>query len=76
WPGVVGNALAGQTLGITAMQWALEKTPTGIVTAIIAMTPVIVLPMTRIVDNEKIGMRSLAGALIGVAGVIGLVFSK
>jgi drug/metabolite transporter (DMT)-like permease len=76
WPWVVGNALAGQTLGITAMQWALEKTPTGIVTAIIAMTPVIVLPMTRIVDNEKIGMRSLAGALIGVAGVIGLVFSK
>ena len=76
WPWVVANALAGQTLGITAMQWALEKTPTGIVTAIIAMTPVVVLPMTRIVDHEKIGMRSLAGALIGVAGVIGLVFSK
>jgi drug/metabolite transporter (DMT)-like permease len=76
WPWVIGNALAGQTLGITSMQWALEKTPTGIVTAIIAMTPVIVLPMTRIVDNEKIGMRSLTGALIGVAGVIGLAFWK
>jgi drug/metabolite transporter (DMT)-like permease len=74
WPWVVGNALAGQTLGVTAMQWALEKTPTGIVTAIIAMTPVVVLPMTRIVDNEKIGMRSLAGAVMGVAGVIGLAF--
>jgi drug/metabolite transporter (DMT)-like permease len=76
WPWVVGNALAGQTLGVTAMQWALEKTPTGIVTAIIAMTPVVVLPMTRIMDNEKIGMRSLAGAVIGVAGVIGLAFWK
>jgi drug/metabolite transporter (DMT)-like permease len=76
WPWVAGNALSGQTLGVTAMQWALEKTPTGIVTAIIAMTPLVVLPMTRIVDNEKIGMRSLAGALIGVIGVIGLAFWK
>jgi drug/metabolite transporter (DMT)-like permease len=74
WPWVLGNGLAGQTLGVTAMQWALEKTPTGIVTAIIAMTPVVLLPMTRVVDGEKIGMRSLAGALIGVGGVIGLAF--
>jgi drug/metabolite transporter (DMT)-like permease len=76
WPWVLGNALAGQTLGVTAMQWALEKTPTGIVTAIIAMTPVMVLPMTRITDSEKIGLRSLGGAVIGVCGVIGLAFWK
>lgn len=76
WPWVIGNALAGQTLGVTAMQWALEKTPTGIVTAIIAMTPVILLPMTRVVDGEKIGIRSLTGALVGVGGVIGLAFWK
>jgi drug/metabolite transporter (DMT)-like permease len=76
WPWVLGNAIAGQTLGVTAMQWALEKTPTGIVTAIIAMTPVVVLPLTRLVDNEKIGVRSLAGAGIGVTGVIGLAFWK
>jgi drug/metabolite transporter (DMT)-like permease len=74
WPWVVGNGLAGQTLGVTAMQWALEKTPTGIVTATIAMTPVILLPMTRVTDGEKIGRRSLVGALIGVGGVIGLAF--
>lgn len=74
WPWVLGNGLAGQTLGVTAMQWALEKTPTGIVTAIIAMTPVVLLPMTRVVDGEKIGIRSLAGAFIGVGGMIGLAF--
>lgn len=74
WPWVLGNGLAGQTLGVTAMQWALEKTPTGIVTAILAMTPVVLLPMTRMTDGEKIGIRSLAGAVVGVAGVIGLAF--
>ena len=70
------NSVSAISLGVTAMQWALEKTPTGIVTAIIAMTPVVLLPMTRVVDGEKIGMRSLAGAFIGVAGVIGLAFWK
>ncbi len=72
WPWVLGNGLAGQTLGVTAMQWALENTPASIVTAIVAMTPVVLLPMTRMTDGEKIGIRSLVGALIGVGGVIGL----
>lgn len=74
WPWVLGNGLAGQTLGVSAMQWALEKTPTGVVTATIAMTPVVLLPMTRVTDGEKIGLRSFTGALIGVGGVIGLAF--
>jgi drug/metabolite transporter (DMT)-like permease len=74
WPWILGNSLAGQTLGVTCVQWALERTPTGIVMTITAMTPVILLPMTRIVEGEKIGIRSLAGALIAVAGVIGLAF--
>ena len=74
WPWILGNSLAGQTLGVTCVQWALERTPTGIVMTITAMTPVILLPMTRIVEGEKIGIRSLAGALVAVAGVIGLAF--
>lgn len=76
WPWVLGNGLAGQTLGVTAMQWALEKNPTGIVMATLAMTPVVLLPMTRVTDGERIGLRSLTGAVIGVGGVIGLAFWK
>jgi drug/metabolite transporter (DMT)-like permease len=41
-----------------------------------ALTPVLLLPMTRIVENEKIGIRSLAGALVAVGGVIGLTFLR
>jgi drug/metabolite transporter (DMT)-like permease len=76
WPWVLANSLAGQTLGVSCMQWALETTPTGIVTAIIAMTPIVLLPMTRFVDGERIGIRSLVGAMIAVAGVIGLTFLR
>jgi len=74
WPWVLANSIAGQTVGVSCMQWALENTPTGIVTAIIAMTPIVMLPLARIFEGEKITARPLAGGLIAVAGVIGLAF--
>lgn len=76
WPWVLANALAGQTLGVTCMQWALKTTPAAIVTAIIATTPIVLLPMTRIVEGEKIGPRAFAGAVVAVAGVIGLTWLR
>ena len=76
WPWVLMNALAGQTLGVTCMQWALQTTQAGIVTAIIATTPIVLLPMTRIVEGEKIGLRALFGALTAVGGVIALTYCR
>ncbi|HEV2691542.1 MAG TPA: DMT family transporter [Verrucomicrobiae bacterium] len=76
WPWLLANALAGQTLGVTCMQWALKTTQAGIVTAIIATTPLFLLPMSRIVEKEKIGIRPLIGAVVAVLGVIGLTFFK
>jgi drug/metabolite transporter (DMT)-like permease len=76
WPWVLANALAGQTLGVTCMQWALKTTQAGIVTAIIATTPIFLLPMTRIVEKEKIHLHSVVGAVIAVSGVIGLTYLK
>jgi drug/metabolite transporter (DMT)-like permease len=76
WPWVLANAVAGQTLGVTCMQWALKTTPAAVVAAIIATTPLVLLPMTRIVEGEKIGLRAFAGALIAVGGVIGLTFFR
>jgi drug/metabolite transporter (DMT)-like permease len=76
WPWVLANAIIGQTLGVTCMQWALATTNAAVVTAIIATTPIVLLPMTRIVEGEKIGFRSLTGAVIAVSGVIGLIFAR
>ena len=76
WPWVVANSLAGQTIGVSCMQWALENTSAGVVSAVIATTPILLLPMTRVVDGERIGIRSACGALIAVTGVVGLTFSR
>jgi drug/metabolite transporter (DMT)-like permease len=58
------------------MQWALETTPTGIVLAIIALTPLVVIPFARVLENERITAKSLAGGAIAVAGVVGLTLAK
>jgi drug/metabolite transporter (DMT)-like permease len=76
WPWVLGNSLAGQTLGVSCMQWALETTPTGVVLSIIAMTPIMVIPVAFLLEGERPTARSMIGGAIGVAGVMALSFSR
>jgi drug/metabolite transporter (DMT)-like permease len=76
WPWVLLNSLAGQTLGVSAMQWGLETTPTGVVMSIVALTPLTVMPLARIFEGEKATFRSLLGGVIAVVGVILLTMSK
>jgi drug/metabolite transporter (DMT)-like permease len=76
WPWVLVNAFAGQTLGVTCYQWALKTTPTGLVLAIVATAPLVVIPLAFVLEKEKIEARSIAGGLVAVAGVILLVFVR
>jgi drug/metabolite transporter (DMT)-like permease len=72
WPWVLVNSVAGQTLGVSCMQWALETTPTGIVLAIIAITPVVVIPVAYVIEKERPTLHSVVGGVIAVFGVIAL----
>jgi drug/metabolite transporter (DMT)-like permease len=76
WPWVLLNSLAGQTLGVSAMQWGLETTPTGVVMSIVALTPLTVIPLARVFEGERITLRALLGGAIAVTGVICLTLSK
>lgn len=73
---VTANALAGPTIGVSFMQLALRTTPTGIVLAIIAMTPLVVIPLARIFEGERPTIYSLIGSVVAVAGVVGLVLTR
>jgi drug/metabolite transporter (DMT)-like permease len=75
WPWVLINGFAGQTLGVSSMQWALEKTPAGIVFAILAITPIMIIPFARVLEGERATRQSLVGGLIAVGGVIALALS-
>jgi drug/metabolite transporter (DMT)-like permease len=73
---IVLNSLAGQTLGVSCMQWALETTPAGVVLPIIAMSPIAVIPMAFLVEGERPSIRSLVGGFVAVAGVIALTLAR
>lgn len=75
WKWMLANGTLGPALGVSCMQYALAKAPTGIVLPILALAPVVIIPFSRRFENEKPTIRSLIGGLIAVAGVVGLRFS-
>ena len=76
WIWVLCNAIAGPTLGVSCMQWALCNNPTGVVLAIVATTPLAVIPLAKIFEGEKPSIYSMLGSAVAVVGVIGLILSK
>lgn len=73
---VLANALAGPSLGVGFYQWALKTTPSGLVLAVTAMAPLVVVPFTMLFDGDRPGWRSLTGGVLAVAAVIGLAFAR
>ncbi len=69
WPWVLVNALSGPAIGVGCYQWALKEHGTGVVLPIVALTPLVIIPFSRIVEGEKPRKRSLLGGVIAVAGV-------
>lgn len=76
WYWVILNSLAGQTLGVSCMQKALETTPAGIVLPIIAASPIVVIPIAFAVEGERPSRQSVLGAVVAVGGVIALILSR
>ncbi len=72
WRWVVLNALAGATLGVSCYQWALSTTPSAIVLPIVALAPIITIPLAFALEGDKPTLRSVLGGIIAVAGAIQL----
>lgn len=69
----IANALSGPILGVSCYQWALTAAPSGVVLAIVATTPIAVLPMAWALENDRPTWMSLGGSLLAIAGVVGLL---
>jgi drug/metabolite transporter (DMT)-like permease len=65
----IGGSIAGPFLGITFSLIAVSHTKVGIASTIMALPPVIMLPLVRYFYNEKLTYRSIIGAFIAVTGV-------
>ncbi len=63
------GAVLGPYLGITFSLVAIANTKVAIATTIMALPPIIMLPLVRAVYRERLTHRAIAGAVVAVAGV-------
>ncbi len=72
WKYLVAAALFGPVLGVSCFQHALTLQPSGIVLAIVATSPLILIPVSAVLEQDAPTPHSIVGSIIAVAGVIGL----
>ncbi len=76
WHFILLNGLVGPSIGVGFYQFSLSTTPSAIVLAIVATSPVIVMLIQYFLGEEKPGKISIAGALLAVAGAIALAWGQ
>ncbi len=76
WKWIVFNALAGPALGVSCYQWALKTTPSAVVLPIVALSPLVVMPFSRWLEQERPSKRSTLGAVIAVTGAVALALAS
>lgn len=76
WPLVLGNALAGPSIGVACYQWALATTPSGTVLPIVATSPLVTQVLSLFLDGSRPTRRAVVGGLLAVAGAVGLALAR
>jgi drug/metabolite transporter (DMT)-like permease len=65
-----GGAFCGPFLGVTLSLAAVQHVEAGVAASIIAFNPVLTLLISSRFHGERVTLRTMAGALVAVAGVI------
>lgn len=74
---LLGSALFGPVIGVSAMQWALQVLhSSALVVAITATAPLVIVPLARWIEHEKTSPRALLGTAIAVGGVVMAAFLR
>jgi len=63
------GALVGPVLGVSASLLAVQHAEIGVASTLMALPPVIVLPISYFVFKEKVGWQAIVGTLLAIAGV-------
>jgi len=63
------GTLAGPFLGVWLSLVAIQHTPVAIATTLMSLSPIILLPVGKIIFKERIGWRAIVGTVVAVSGV-------
>jgi len=72
WWWLLGTAICGPTLGVACYQWALSEAPAATVQAILALVPVLVMPLAMWSEGDRPRALAWLGATIAVVGAAGV----
>jgi drug/metabolite transporter (DMT)-like permease len=64
------GAALGPFLGVSFSLIAVSHTSVGVASAIMATVPILMLPLVRIVQKERLSWKAIAGAFVAVGGVV------
>jgi len=63
-----GGALTGPTLGIWLSMVAIQATPVGIASTLMALPPIILIPLERWIFHERVSSRAVVGTVVALVG--------
>ena len=63
------NTLLGTVVGVTLATVAIANTKAAIASTLMAVTPIMVIPITFFFLKQKLDLREITGALLSVAGI-------
>jgi drug/metabolite transporter (DMT)-like permease len=63
------GALVGPLLGVSSSLLAVQHAEIGVASTLMALPPVILLPVSYFVLKERIGWQAVVGTLLAIAGV-------
>lgn len=63
------GALVGPLLGVSASLLAVQHAEVGVASTLMALPPVILLPISYFIFKEKIGWQAILGTILAIAGV-------
>jgi drug/metabolite transporter (DMT)-like permease len=66
---VIFGTLVGPVFGVILYMLALSHCQAGVVSTILATTPVLILPFSILLYREEVSLRAVAGAIVSVVGV-------
>lgn len=63
------GALVGPVFGVSSSLFAVQHTEIGVASTLMALPPVIILPISYFVFKEKLGWQAVVGTILAIAGV-------
>jgi drug/metabolite transporter (DMT)-like permease len=66
---ILGGAVVGPVLGMTLSLASVQLSEVGIASTLMAMSPVLLLPLAHWIFGERITLRAILGTVVAMAGV-------